>query len=201
MFFLLFAFSNVVTTEAIWAECIEQMSGAFRALRTGCLGWKALHQYVMQLEILNNRLDLAFCHLLLPVAVVVLSSVAVVAIVGVLLVTSKLMPCIPNLLAYLFLFMITSFIIVVGFAGLRAGEILAKESESAAEFCQLNDGRNSLRRVERDELLRMKYRRRVFNRRPVTIKTGLVMDVEAGMAFGYLQKIFDNVLVELSHVG
>ena len=183
---LLFAFSNALsTTEAIWAEGMEQMSAAFRAMRSGHLGWRALHRYVMQLEILNDRFDLAYCHLLLPVGIVVLSFLAVVAIVGVLMVTSRLMLCISTLLAFVFLFILTSFTIVVGFVGLRAAEIVGNESASTRAFCQLTYSHNSGRRIDRNVLLLMKYRRRAFNRRPVTIKMGLFMGVEAGMALGY----------------
>ena len=99
-----------------------------------------------------------------------------------------------------FFFAFAAFSIVAGFVWLRAAEILANESESTRVFCKLAYGSHSYAKWGHDDIdvLLMKYKRRVFNRRPVTVKIGIFMAVEVGMAFGYLQRIFDNVLTGIA---
>ena len=186
---VMFAFCQILSIEVLFGECIDQMIVAFRLLRSDYFErgwrWRELHTYVMQLELLNNRMSLVSYHLM-PAAVLVATLLGIQAIVGSLRLSQEHIPCVPIGLAYALLGIIALFVVVTGFLWLRLAEILANESESTLTFCRLEHHGSNIQRI--------KYKRRLFNRKPISMKLAFFMNVEPGMAFGFLQRILDNVL-------
>ena len=160
--------------------------------------WKKLHAIVMQLEILTARINVVgYC--ILPLALVMSFYICTVSAVWLLRVHPGLLGNLPIEVAYSSLagYFVGAMLATCGM--LRMCEELAVQSESVMDALKAV--------VEAEGVVRPDGRRcrgilisRNMRRRPLRLKIWFLMTVEVGMAFDFVQSVFDNVLTGIMMV-
>ena len=159
----------------------------------------------MQLELLTARPNPIGSHLF-PFIVVVLFSDSIMTLVGILRLDGNLFHCIPLSLVNLAL-LARFFAAFTGFLWLRAAEKMTSESVCTQKFCRIKFGSNvsSSRQWDDDDgrsiQLMLKYKRKIFNRKPAAVIIWLFAPIiESGLALSFLKAILDFVVAELQMI-
>ena len=112
-------------------------NGVRRFMSTEVLGMsrgsRDLHQYMMQLELVNARFNLIGCHVF-PFACFGLFLVAILTCTGIIQLNEQLFPCIPLVVVYSAALKSVLCIVFLGFFWIRTAEEMGSESISTHSF-------------------------------------------------------------------
>ena len=203
---LLIFFSSFPTFVSLYFETAEQMTIAFKVLRsvefvgTGHPSrLRQAHHYMMQLDLVNTRLNL-MGHRLFPLVIFSLVFAAILSISGSVRLNQTLFECVSLPLAYFVVGTIAVFTVVSVYMCIRPGEdVMAESILTFKMFSQLQHGSRSVwGRAQGNLTSVIMLKRRVFERKPVVVKIGVFMAIENGVAFVLLQSVLENVFTGIT---